>query len=319
MDLDIAIQKFLKYRLYIQKIHKNTISIEKWVFKRFNEFIFVKYSRIVSLDEIKLDDFIEYAEFLETAEFKRWKNNAKKIKLSYNTQIIHQHKIRTFFKWCHLSWFMEKDFGEMPIWKFKGNKNLSLLSKEEIKQFIELAKNKKNRIRGIRDELLFRIAYFTWLRRNEILNLTFKQILSDDQFQIVWKMNKSRTVFFDDDSKIKQLALELRYLYQTKLNIDFNDQNDFVFRSTVSKYHGEKLWRWTIFLIIKDYKEKLWIKRRLTIHSFRHTFATTLLENWANLFEVQTLLWHSNISSTQIYTHISTTKLKECSQLLHLS
>ena len=318
MELDIATEKYLRYRLYVQKISKNTITIERGAFKRFNEFLFVKYSKVLDLDEITLDDFIEYSEFLTTAEFRRGRKSAKKINLSHNTQVIHQQKLRNFFKRCFISGYMKKDFWEMPIWKFMKNKKISFLSHDEVKKFFELAQRKKNRITWIRDELLFRVAYFTGLRRNEILNLTFNQLLSDDQFQIVWKMNRSRTVFFDEESKIKQLALELRYLYQTKLNLDLNDQDDFVFRSTAPQMHGEQLGRWTIFLILQDYKKKLWIQRRLTLHSFRHTFATTLLENGANIVEVQTLLWHSCLSSTQIYTHIPMTKLRQCSQLLHL-
>ena len=318
MELDIAIQKFIKYRIYVQRISQNSRSCDKWALKRFHEFMFTKYSRIVDVEEITFDDFVDYSEFMETHEFRRWRSLAKKVKLSHNSIVKHQQIIRTFLKWCYCNKFIETDFWNMKVWNIERRENISVLSHDEIKQFFEVAEQNEKRIVWIRDSLLFRVAYYTWLRRTEILNLTFEQLLCNDQFQLIGKKARARTVYFDKESRIKELALELKYLYSKEFWFDWND---FVFRSVAYPKHWSQLSNWSVYFILINYKTKIWIdpNRRLTLHSFRHTFATTLLENGANLREVQLLLWHSSIHSTEIYTHIPTIKLRACSQLLHLS
>jgi len=317
MELDIALNKYIKYRLYVQKINKISIYNDRGALTRFNQFLFTKYSKTLDLDEITLDDFIEYSEFLWTAEFRRWKSKAKKVKLCHNSLVNHQQRIRLFFKWCYQNKFMKTDFRDLKVWNIERREKASILSHEEILQFFNLARQNEDKMRGVRDELLFRVAYFTWLRRNEILDLTFEQIFSDNQFQIIWKRARARTVYFDEESQIKQLAFELKYIYTKKF---WNDWNDFVFRACSSNNHWKQLGRSTIYLTLLEYKRRLWIdpKRRLTLHSFRHTFATTLLENWANLREVQMLLGHASLKTTAFYTHISSMRLRSCSQLLHL-
>lgn len=318
MKLDIAIQKYLSYRKFVQKVHKCNRLNDRGALTRFHEFMFTKYSNIVDLDEVSLDDFIEYSEILSTKKFRRWRSHAKNIKLCHNSLVNHQRKIRQFFRFCHENQFMQTNLSKVQIWNIERREELSVLSHDEIRQFFEICKQNPNSLKGLRDELLFRIAYYTWLRKNEILNLTFEQVLSENQFQITWKMARQRTVYFDDESKIRQLALELKYLYVKKY---WNDWNDYIFRAFSPNNHWNILWRSTVYLTLVEYKKKLWIdpKRRLTLHSFRHTFATTLLENGANLREVQLLLWHSSLKSTAYYTHVSAEKLRQCSSLLHLS
>lgn len=318
MKLDIAIQKYIKYRTFIQKLSSNCVIADNGALRRFNEFTFTKYSYIPDLEEISLDDFIDYAEVLSNSTFHRWKYGAKTCRLTHNSICNHQRRIRAFFRWCYYNQFMKQDFSRLQTGRVKKQESVSILTHEEVKQFFEVARTKKRKFIAVRDELLFRIAYFTWLRRNEILNLKFEQLLSDEQFQIVWKMAKSRTVYFDEESKIRQLALELKFQYEKNF---WNDGNDYVFRALSTRCTEEHIGRSTIYLMLIDYKNKIWIDphRRLTLHSFRHTFASTLLENGANIREVQVLLWHSSLKSTAIYTHISTDRLKACSSLLHLS
>lgn len=317
MKIDFALEKYLKYRRYVEKITNNTLIQHKGAIDRFIQFLFVQRSDIPELDEIWLDDLIEYCEYLETAEFTRGKGHKKKIQLSHNTQVFHQHCIQKFFKRCYVSRIMNTEIYHIPVAKFKPNE-LTYLSPQEVEWFFDITKSSKNQVKRVRDELLFRIAYFTGLRRTEILNLTFEQLLENDQFQIQGKMDKKRTVFFDDESKIKQLALELKYLYIKNENKRVHkEEKDYVFLIVAGQDRGKQLGRGAVYVLLNEYKKKLWIKRKLTLHSFRHTFATTLLSNWADLREVQLLLGHQNLNSTQVYTHISMNKLKNCAALLH--
>ena len=318
MKLDIAIQKFIKYRNFVQKISQISKNNDRGALSRFHEFLFTKYSRVVDVEEISFDDFIDYSEFMGTATFRRWRSLAKKVKLSHNSIVKHQQIVRIFLKRCYQNKLLQTDFGCLKIWKIERRENASVLSHDEIKQFFELAEQNTNKTIWIRDSLLFRVAYYTWLRRTEILNLTFEQLLCDDQFQLIGKNARARTVYFDSESRIRELALELRYLYSKIFPMDWND---FVFRSVANQTFWKQLSQGSVYFILMNYKKKIWIdpNRRLTLHSFRHTFATTLLENWANLREVQVLLGHASIRTTEFYTHIPTIKLRACSSLLHLS
>ena len=132
-------------------------------------------------------------------------------------------------------------------------------------------------------------------------------------------MCKKRTVFFDRESAIKQYALQLKAYYLMRSNqFKYHEEKDFVFLNVAKCNSWSQLGRQWISRFIDEYKNKLGIKKKLTIHSFRHSFATTLLENWADIREVQVMLGHSSIQSTQIYTHISKMRLKESVKLLHL-
>lgn len=317
MKIDFALEKYLKYRRYVEKVSKNTLLLHKGALSRFIQFLFVKRSEIPELDEIWLDDLIEYCEYLETAEFARGKWYGKKINLSHNTQVAHQHCIQKFFKRCYVSRMMDAEIYHIPVAKFKPNE-IVYLTHQEVESFFEITKSAKNQIKRVRDELLFRIAYFTGLRKTEILNLTFDQLLENDQFQIQGKMDRKRTVFFDDESKIKQLALELKYLYTKNENKRVHKENkDYVFLIVAGQDRGKQLGRGGVFALLNEYKKRLGITKKVKLHSFRHTFATTLLNNGADLREVQLLLGHQNLNSTQVYTHISMNKLKNCASLLH--
>lgn len=131
-------------------------------------------------------------------------------------------------------------------------------------------------------------------------------------------MDRKRTVFFDDESRIKQLALELKYLYIKNENKRVHKEDkDYVFLIVAGQDRGKQLGRGGVFALLNEYKKRLGITKKVKLHSFRHTFATTLLNNGADLREVQLLLGHQNLNSTQVYTHISMNKLKSCASLLH--
>jgi len=183
MKIDFAIEKYLKYRKFVEKISTNTLKLHRWALTRFVQFLFAERSEIPDLDEIWLDDLIEYCEFLETAEFTRGRWYWKKIHLSHNTQVAHQHCLQKFFKRCYISRMMNSEIYHIPVARFKKTE-LSYLSHDEVEQFFDITKTSRDPIKRVRDELLFRIAYFTGLRKTEILNLTFEQILEDGQFQI---------------------------------------------------------------------------------------------------------------------------------------
>lgn len=150
---------------------------------------------------------------------------------------------------------------------------------------------------GLKRRLLIEMFYSTGCRVSEIINIKVKDIdFKDKKIRIMGKGSKERIVYYGDYAK--------KYLdkYLSK-GLD----KDYLF---INK-HGDKYTVEEIELIVKDIMKHLSIKTHVTPHTLRHTFATHLLNNGADIRSVQELLGHSNLSTTGIYTHVSSDRLKE--------
>lgn len=150
---------------------------------------------------------------------------------------------------------------------------------------------------GLKRRLLIEMFYSTGCRVSEIINIKVKDIdFLNKKIRIMGKGSKERIVYYGDYAK-KNLD---KYLSK---GLD----KDYLF---VNK-HGDKYTVEEIELIVKDIMKHLSIKTHVTPHTLRHTFATHLLNNGADIRSVQELLGHSNLSTTGIYTHVSSDRLKE--------
>ena len=150
---------------------------------------------------------------------------------------------------------------------------------------------------GLKRRLLIEMFYSTGCRVSEIINIKVNDIdFLNKKIRIMGKGSKERIVYYGDYAK--------KYLdkYLSK-GLD----KDYLF---VNK-HGDKYTVEEIELIVKDIMKHLSIKTHVTPHTLRHTFATHLLNNGADIRSVQELLGHSNLSTTGIYTHVSSDRLKE--------
>ncbi len=150
---------------------------------------------------------------------------------------------------------------------------------------------------GLKRRLLIEMFYSTGCRVSEIINIKVKDIdFLNKKIRIMGKGSKERIVYYGDYAK--------KYLdkYLSK-----GMDKDYLF---VNK-HGDKYTVEEIELIVKDIMKHLSIKTHVTPHTLRHTFATHLLNNGADIRSVQELLGHSNLSTTGIYTHVSSDRLKE--------
>lgn len=156
---------------------------------------------------------------------------------------------------------------------------------------------------GLRDRAIFEVMYATGLRVSEVINLRLDQLhLSMNLLQVVGKGDKERLV------PVSPPAVEWLNRYLTVARgqlLNGKQQVPEVFLN----FHGHALTRQGIWKNLKAYITRLGIKKNVTPHTLRHSFATHLLENGADLRVVQTLLGHSDISTTQIYTHLSNQKL----------
>lgn len=162
---------------------------------------------------------------------------------------------------------------------------------------------------GIRDRTIIEVLYATGMRVSELCNLTLEQLhLTVHLIQPRGKGNKERIVPIGE---IAEQWLK-KYLNSVRPQL-IKGETPFVFLNA----HGGQLTRQAIWQLLKKLTRKAGIKKDVTPHTLRHSFATNLLNNGADLRVVQELLGHSDISTTQIYTHVSQSHLKAVYKKYH--
>ena len=184
-----------------------------------------------------------------------------------------------------------------------------VLSIEEIKLLIKNSELNKNH--GIRNSAILETLYGSGLRVSELINLKLSDIHYDDKLLLIQgKGNKQRLVPLGSisESKVSNYVNNYRILKKVKKN-----SNDIVFLNR----NGKKLTRAMIFNIVKEAQNKSNIKKTVSPHTFRHSFATHLLENGADLRSIQIMMGHENITTTEVYTHLDTKHLSKTLNRFH--
>lgn len=211
--------------------------------------------------------------------------------------------VRSFYHFLVLSDVMEVNPTELLEFPKKPQHLPDVLSVDEIdaiESVIDLSQQE-----GQRNKAIIEVLFSCGLRVSELVNLKLSNLFLDEEFiKVEGKGSKQRLV------PISQKAiheLNLYFMDRNLLPIPFEYQ-DFVF---VSHRRKKPLTRVMVFLMIKDLVEKAGIQKTVSPHTFRHSFATSLLEGGANLRAIQAMLGHESIATTQIYTHIDTTHLRE--------
>lgn len=155
-----------------------------------------------------------------------------------------------------------------------------------------------------RNKSLLELMYSSGLRISELVNLEFKNIdLNDCIIRVMGKGSKERIVPISDLA-IKYLKI---YVKDYRQNLVKNEQNNYLYLNN----HGKKMTRQGIFKMIKKLTLEKGIKKDVSPHTLRHSIATHMLENGADLRIIQEFLGHSDIGTTQIYTHLTNEKLKK--------
>ncbi len=160
---------------------------------------------------------------------------------------------------------------------------------------------------GVRDRAIFEVLYSTGLRAQELVNLNLAESLGAELLLVKGKGQKERFIFFTPPAQ-KALA---HYAVLRASKAKEGEQALFI------NDRGGRLTRRGVYFIIQKYEEKLTHYNKLSVHIFRHTFATHLLDEGANLRIVQELLGHSSLRTTQVYTHVSMDRLKTAYRAAH--
>jgi integrase/recombinase XerD len=157
---------------------------------------------------------------------------------------------------------------------------------------------------GHRDRAMLELLYATGLRVSELINLKQNQVnLNQGVLRIVGKGDRERLIPLGDES---QRWLR-EFMDGPRVEILLERQTDYMFPTR----RGDRMTRQAFWHIIKRYAQKAGVKKKLSPHTLRHAFATHLLNNGADLRVVQLLLGHSDLSTTQIYTHVARERLKD--------
>lgn len=211
--------------------------------------------------------------------------------------------IRNFFFFLILEDTIKQDPSELLEQPKIGKKLPEVLSLDEIdrlKSAIDMSKKEGHRNRAIIETL-----YSCGLRVSELINLKITNIYNDEGFiRVIGKGNKERLVPL---SKSVQDEIDI-YQNMVRVHQDIKSgHEDFLFLNR----RGAQLTRVMIFTIIRQLAEEAGIRKTISPHTFRHSFATHLVEGGANLRAVQEMLGHESISTTEIYTHLSNEMLRE--------
>ena len=157
---------------------------------------------------------------------------------------------------------------------------------------------------GNRDRTMLEVLYATGLRVSELVNLRYAQInLNQGVIRIVGKGNRERLIPLGDEA-VRWLT---EFVHGARDEILLDRQTDYLFPTR----RGDRMTRQAFWHIIKRYARKSGVAQGLSPHTLRHAFATHLLNHGADLRVVQILLGHSDLSTTQIYTHVASERMKE--------
>lgn len=215
--------------------------------------------------------------------------------------------IKTFFKFLILEKIMEQN-PLQDIESIKLEKKLpDYLQEKEINVFFNSIDHQT--VLGKRDLALFELIYSCGLRVSEISDMKMSQLyLEENILRITGKGNKERLVPFGKRSK----DYLLDYLYHSRPKL-IKKPVDYVFLN----FRGNRYSRKGIWKNLKSYMAKLFSGKNINVHTLRHTFATHMIQNGADLRSVQELLGHVDIATTQIYTHLEDKNLKKSYEKFH--
>jgi site-specific recombinase XerD len=238
--------------------------------------------------------------------FRLWLNRKE---LKKNTQNYYLIALRTFLKYLQKRGVAALGPERIELAKTPA-RELELVSVDELNRLLDSPE--KQGLKGLRDRAMLELFFSTGLRVSELCNLDRDSVdLKRDEFSVRGKGEKVRLVFLSPAAKAAIKA----YLDKR------GDTGEAMFVNIPTKMaktkEPERLTTRSVERIIKQYAIKAGITKKVTPHTLRHSFATDLLQNGADIRSVQMMLGHSNISTTQIYTHVTDKQLKDIHKRFH--
>lgn len=282
------IEEFLDYLRFEKKYSENTISSYKRDLNKTNDYL--------------KKDFIKLTK-------KDIQNYIQKISKEENSSSVSRliSTLKSFYKFLEINKYTNSN-PLTTITNPKTQKKLpKVLSEEEVNKLLDI--DLKTDF-DYRNKAMLELMYSSGLRVSELVNLTVNDIdLINSSVRIFGKGSKERIVPLDDYATE---ALKI-YILSHRKSLFKHGENNYLFLNN----HGNKMTRQGFFKILAKIAKEKGIKSELSPHTLRHSFATHLLKHGADLRSIQELLGHSDISTTQIYTHITSERLQKNYEEFH--
>ena len=262
-------------------------------------------------------DIIQYQNYLEEnginyakvskEDIRAYLNYLKQIGKKSSTISRNLASIRSFYQFSIRNKKIKNDPTE-DVQSPKLEKRVpSVLTAQEVELLLEQPKDVD--LKGTRDKAMLEFAYATGMRVTEIINLNIEDVNLDGEYVICRLGSKQRNIPLGSLS-LKALK---EYIDEARPILIRSEKEKALFVNV----NGQRLTRQGFWKIVKYYKEQAHITKDITPHVLRHSFATHLLQNGADLKAIQTMLGHSDISSTQVYMQFQDPGLKDIYQKAH--
>ena len=267
---------------------------------------FIKFAGVADADEITEDKVREFRLFLNRQAGMKVRGQVA-ASMKKSTQNYHLIALRSFLKYLGKRGVTSMSPDKIELAK-TTQRHLDLITVKELDRLLDAPKGES--LEALRDRAMLELFFSTGLRVSELASLNRDLDLSKDEFSIRGKGEKVRVVFLSESAKD---AIR-KYLKARK------DMDDAMFIQTSSKKSRNDSLRITprsIERIVRKYATLAGISKKVTPHVIRHSFATDLLQNGADIRSVQMMLGHANIATTQIYTHTTDKQLREIHKKFH--
>ena len=300
MNWSSYIKGFEAYLLLERSLSENSVEAYKYDVDKLYQY-FVQTNQEKTPEEVKLSDlesFILYINKIGIGEF---------------TQARIISGVKAFYKFLMMEDMIDVDPSELLEGPKLSRKIPDVLSYEEIRLIFDNMDVSDEKKGGHRNRAILETLYACGIRVSELVNLRLSNYFPEEGFvRVIGKGDKERIVPIGG-SAINQIS---QYVDHTRKTLKIvNGHEDYVFLNR----RGKKLSRVMVFLVIKKAVELAGIEKVVSPHTFRHSFATHLVEGGADLRVVQDMLGHESITTTEIYTHLDRTYLRDTLLRFHPS
>lgn len=296
MSWKIYIGQFKSYLKLERSLADNSIEAYLRDIKKLKEFFLIKEKETSPL-KVSQQDLVDFIEFIN------------ELGLAQQSQARIISGLKAFYKYLLYEQIIDRDPSELLETPKLGRRLPDTLDFHEIEALF--AAIDQSTPHGVRNRALLETLYSSGLRVSELIDLKISNIYEDIGFlRVIGKGSKERLV------PVGREALKQIKIYHDQVRVHLNIKNgneDFIFLNK----RGSKLSRVMIFMIIKDLALAIDLKKNISPHTFRHSFATHLIEGGADLRAVQEMLGHESITTTEIYTHLDRDYLKQVIQEFH--
>jgi site-specific recombinase XerD len=308
-NIEDVILEYLEYCEIQKNLSQNTIRMYHFYLSDFATWAKAYLKKAPALDELNSDLIKKYH-----LDLNRRISSKSNLEFKRSTQKTFLVAIRSFLKYLVVEEGLEVMSPEQVVLGKSEDRVPKVLNGEQLKKLFEVQDlNKKS---GVRDRAILEVLFSTGLRVSELSNLDVSDINPHaTEFTVIGKGRKARTVYLSESALLwlkrymatRSDPFKPLFLRYSGKSMDERDYDGESLRLTVR----------SIERLVKKYIQRAGISVDATPHTLRHSYATDLLSNGADLRQVQELLGHSNVSTTQIYTHVTNFQLREAHKKFH--